>query len=64
MDLGQSFHVRDLKLDPKVFKLVTSEDDVIARVSEPVKAEVEEAPAAPAAAEAAPAAAEPKAESK
>ncbi|MBP5449547.1 MAG: 50S ribosomal protein L25 [Spirochaetales bacterium] len=64
LDLGQSFHVRDLKLDPKVFKLVTSADDVIARVSEPVKAEPEET-AAPAAAEAAPAAEDaPAAESK
>ena len=58
LDLGQSFHVRDLTLDPKVFKLVTSADDVIARVSEPVKAQPEET-AAPAA-EAAPAAAESK----
>jgi len=64
LDLGQSFHVRDLKLDPKVFKLVTSEDDVIARVSEPVKAEAEEAPAAPVAEEAPAAEAAPAADTK
>lgn len=30
---GQAFHVKDLNLDEKVYKLVTSPEDVIARVS-------------------------------
>ncbi len=64
LEAGQSFHVKDLKLDSKIYKLVTSEDDVIARVSEPQKAEVEEpeeTAAAPVAAAAQPA---PAAETK
>ena len=54
LGLNQSFHVKDLKLDSKLYKLITSEDDVIARVSLPAK-EAEAAPAATT--EAAPAAA-------
>lgn len=39
LGLGQSLHVKDLKIDNKIFKLITNGDAVIARVSEPVKAE-------------------------